>query len=68
MQYPVGTIIASDTEVWIKKESFFESRNSPFYETWWMQAQSYACPVYGDEWVSSLLEDTKYKIIRYGKD
>lgn len=39
---PVGSIVATEDMVWIKRETKGQPKESPFYETWWMPALTYA--------------------------
>lgn len=64
-EYPVGTIVASDTMAYIKKER----GTYPYdYEQYWMGAEGWACPFYGDSQVNIWIDEGTHKIVRLGKD
>lgn len=62
---PVGSIVATDREVWIKQENS-QPALSPFYvyETWWMPAQSYPVPM-DDRYVDTMI-GRGAKVLREG--
>lgn len=61
--YPVGTVIASNTDVWIKKEAY---KDTPGHEIWWINAVTYAVPVYDERVIDVLVNSGEYKVLREG--
>jgi hypothetical protein len=59
---PVGAIVATDDRVWIKRETDDDPR-SPFYETWWIEASTFAIQV-PDREIHMLLNDGEAQVLR----
>lgn len=65
--YPVGTVVASAKNVYIKKENS-QPPKSPFYENWWKGTEPYALPIYSDDYITNLVNSGEFKILRMGKE
>lgn len=64
-EYPVGTIVASATEVYIKKQ---RQDGYKSFEEYWIGASGHAWPFYGDTQVNKWISDGTHKIVRLGTD
>lgn len=64
IKFPVGSIIASEVKVYIKK-----ARGTyPYdYEEYWIGAESYSCPIYTDKMANELVSSEEFKVLRMGK-
>lgn len=61
--FPVGSVIASDNKVYIKKQS----GTKPYsYEEYWIGAESFAHPIYTDSMANELVNSGDFKVLRLG--
>lgn len=63
--YPVGTVVASANEVWIKSENLLP-QESPFYQNWWSAAVGYPLPVFSDNYIAELIRSGDFTVLRLG--
>jgi hypothetical protein len=63
IDFPVGSIIASDREVYLKKQT----GTKPYdYEEYWIGAEGFAFPVYTDRMANNLVTSGNFKVLRMG--
>ena len=61
-EYPVGTIVASDTMAYIKK---YDRVDQDYY---WMGTEGMAMPFYTDRQVKIWISEGTHKVVRLGKN
>jgi hypothetical protein len=61
-ELPVNAIVATADRVWIKRETDDDPR-SPFYETWWIEASTFAIQV-PDREIQMLLSCGEAEVLR----
>lgn len=61
---PVGSIVATASRVWIKRESR-DNPASPFYETWWIEATLYSIPV-DERSIGEMVQSGAARVLRMG--
>lgn len=63
--FPVGTIIASSTNAYMKKQS----GTKPYdYEEYWIGTEGFSWPIYTDKLANELVNSGDYKVLRLGID
>jgi hypothetical protein len=61
-EYPVNTIVADETSVFIKRTS---AEGTPWQETYWIGASAYAVPIPDNE-IVKCIEAGDLKVLRLG--
>lgn len=63
---PPRSVVATGDRVWIKREAATSPR-SPFYETWWIEATTYAIQT-GDRDIQRFLDTGEARVLRVGDE
>jgi hypothetical protein len=63
---PIGSIVASDSRVWIKRSNEAQQpKGTPFHEIWWIEATTYAIPI-PDREIQQMVNTGDVQVLRVG--
>lgn len=65
IDFPVGSIIASDNMAYIKKK---RGKKPYDYEEYWIGAEGFGFPIYTDAYANTLIKEGHFKVVRMGTD